>query len=172
MANVLGVIAEYNPFHNGHFYHLAESQKRSNSNYTICLISGNFVQRGDTSLIHKWTKTEMALLHGADLVIELPTLYSISSAENFADGAIKLLNSLKIVDTVSFGSELCEIDTLNRIANILYQEPKEYIALLGHELKKGISYPKARENAMLMYLGDIKKYANVLSYPNNILACF
>ena len=92
MANVLGIIAEYNPFHNGHFYHLQKSKKMTNSEYTICVMSGNFVQRGDTSLIDKWTKTKMALDNGIDLVIELPTLYATSSSENFALGAIKILN--------------------------------------------------------------------------------
>ena len=169
MAKVLGIIAEYNPFHNGHFYHLARSKAITNSDYVICVISGNFVQRGNTSIIDKWTKTEMAILNGADLVIELPTIYATSSAENFAEGAIKILNSLNIVNTISFGSELCDIDTLNKIAYVLYTEPKEYTAILGHELKKGISYPKARENALMMYLNDIRKYANVLSSPNNIL---
>ena len=124
---------------------------------------------GDTSVVDKWTKAEMALLNGADLVIELPTLYSISSAENFAEGAIKLLNSLKVVDTLSFGSEVSDLSILDKFASVLYQEPKEYISILNHELGKGISYPKARENALLIYLNDIRKYANVLSSPNNIL---
>ena len=98
MSNVLGIIAEYNPFHNGHLYHLQQSKKLTNSDYTICIMSGNFVQRGDTSLLDKWTKTQMALENGIDLVIELPTLYATSSSENFALGAITLLNELKIVD--------------------------------------------------------------------------
>ena len=111
----------------------------------------------------------MALEGGADLVIELPTIYSISSAENFAEGAIKILNSLKIVDTISFGMEANDVSILNNIANVLYAEPKEYTTMLAHELQKGNSFPKARENALLMYLNDIKKYANVLSGSNNIL---
>ena len=106
---------------------------------------------------------------GADLVIELPSLYSVSSAENFAEGAIKILNSLKIVDTLSFGMETKDISILNNIANVLYAEPKEYVTILAHELQKGNSFPKARENALMMYLNDIKKYANVLSGSNNIL---
>ena len=102
MTNVLGIVAEYNPFHNGHLYHLQKSKEITNSEFSICVIGGNFAQRGDTSLIDKWTKAEMALNNGVDLVIELPTIYNISSAENFADGAIKILDSLKIVDFVSF----------------------------------------------------------------------
>lgn len=170
MPKVLGIIAEYNPFHNGHFYHLNHSKELSNSDYVVCVISGNFVQRGNTSIINKWSKTQMALLNGADLVIELPTIYAISSAENFAYGAIKILDSLNIVDTVSFGSELCDINTLNKIANIFYDEPKEYINLLTLELKKGLSFPKARENAVLQYLNNFDSYSNILSKPNNVLA--
>ena len=169
MSRVLGVIAEYNPFHNGHLYHIARSKQETGAEYVIAVISGNFVQRGNTSLINKWQKAKMALLNGVDLVIELPTIYSISSAENFAEGAIKIFNSLGIVDTISFGMETNDISTLNNIANVLYNEPKEYITLLSHELKKGNSFPKARENALLMYLNDIKRYANVLSGANNIL---
>ena len=169
MSRVLGIIAEYNPFHNGHLYHIAKSKKETGAEYVIAVISGNFVQRGNTSIINKWKKAKMALLNGVDLVIELPTVYSISSAENFAEGAIKTFNSLGIVDTISFGMEINDISTLNNIANVLFNEPKEYITILSHELKKGNSFPKARENALMMYLNDIKRYANVLSGSNNIL---
>lgn len=169
MPNVLGIIAEYNPFHNGHLYHLNESKKQANADYTIAIITGNFVQRGDVSIIDKWSKTEMAIKNGIDLVIELPTLYSISSAENFAYGSVKILNSLGIVNALSFGTEQTSIDTLDKFAEVLFNEPKEYLSVLNHELSKGISYPKARENALLIYLNDIRRYANVLSSPNNIL---
>ena len=169
MSKVLGTIAEYNPFHNGHALHLAKSKEETGTEFSICIMSGNFVQRGNTSIVNKWIKAEMALKNGIDLVLELPTVYSISSAENFAEGAIKLLNSLKIVDTVSFGSENSDIDVLNRISGILYEEPKQYIELLNSELKKGISFPKARENAILLYLND-PKYFNILNQPNNTLA--
>ncbi len=170
MSRVLGIIAEYNPFHNGHLYHIAKSKQETGAQYVVAVISGNFVQRGNTSIVNKWIKTRMALLNGADLVIELPTVYSISSAENFAEGAIKILNSLGIVDTLSFGMEAKDIATLNNIANVLYSEPKEYVTILSHELKKGNSFPKARENALMMYLNDIKRYANVMAGSNNILA--
>lgn len=170
MNKVLGIIAEYNPFHNGHLYHINESKKAVNADYVVTIISGNFVQRGDTSLIDKWSKAEMAIKNGADLVIELPLLYSISSAENFAEGGIKMLNSFNIVDYISFGSELCDVNILNEFADVLFHEPKEFVSVLNHELSKGFSYPKARENALLMYLNDIRKYANILSSPNNILA--
>ena len=169
MSRVLGIIAEYNPFHNGHLYHIAKSKEETGSQYVIAVISGNFVQRGNTSIVNKWIKARMALLNGVDLVIELPTIYSISSAENFAEGAIKILNSLGVVDTLSFGMEAKDVSTLNNIANVLYTEPKEYITMLSHELKKGNSFPKARENALMMYLNDIKRYANVMAGSNNIL---
>ncbi|MFR2534567.1 MAG: nucleotidyltransferase [Clostridia bacterium] len=170
MSTVLGIVCEYNPFHNGHLYHIQESKKQTGAQYVVCIMTGNFTQRGETSLINKWTKAQMALLNGADIVIELPTVYSISSAENFAQGAIKILDSLKIVDTISFGTETQDFEALKNITSVLAQEPKEYIAILNHELGKGISYPKARENALMMYLNDIKRYANILSGSNNILA--
>ena len=165
---VLGIIAEYNPFHNGHLYHLLKSKEEAKADTVIAVIGGNFTQRGEPSLIDKWTKAEMALANGADLVIELPTLYSVSSAENFADGAIKILNSLKIVDTISFGTETDDLNKLNIIANTLYKEPKEYKDYLASELKKGLSFPKARENALVKYLQD-DNYSEILSTPNNIL---
>lgn len=170
MRKVLGIVAEYNPFHNGHFYHMQESKKNTEADSCICVISGNFTQRGEPSIVNKWAKTYMALCCGADLVIELPTIYSISSAENFASGAIKIFDSLKIVTDISFGAEYNDLATLNNIANVFYSEPANYKTILNHELKRGLSYPMARENAVLMYLNDIKRYANVLSNSNNILA--
>lgn len=170
MSRVIGVVAEYNPFHNGHYYHLQATKEITGAEYCVAVISGNFTQRGDTSIVNKWAKAYMAICGGADLVIELPTVYSISSAENFASGAVRILDNLKVVDAISFGAEANDLATLNNIANVLYEEPKAYTNILSHELKKGISYPAARENALMMYLNDIKRYANTLSSPNNILA--
>ena len=169
MGNVLGIIAEYNPFHNGHLHHLNESKKITNSDYCIAIMSGNFTQRGEVSIVDKWEKARMAMANGIDLVIELHTLYAISSAENFASGAIKILNSLGIVNYISFGSESNDISLLDDIANVLAFEPVQYKTLLSHELARGESYPKARENAVMMYLNDVRRFANVLSSPNNIL---
>ena len=169
MSKVIGIIAEYNPFHNGHLYHLQKSLQLTHSSYSVAVISGNFTQRGSTSLIDKWSKAEIAIKNGIDLVLELPLLYSISSAEKFAEGAVKILDSLKVVDYLSFGSESGDISTLNMVADILYKEPKAYKNILSHELSKGLSFPKARENALLMYLNDIRRFSNVLSSPNNIL---
>jgi len=170
MTNVLGIIGEYNPFHNGHKYHLEQSKKLAKADYTVAIISGNFVQRGNVSLIDKWAKTDMAISNGIDLVLELPTIYSVSSAENFAHGAVTILDSLDIIDYLSFGSELCDINVLNMCADVLTEQPIAFTNLLKHELAKGISFPKARENALLMYLNDVRKYAGALSSPNNILA--
>lgn len=168
--NVLGIVAEYNPFHNGHAYHLQTSKEIVAADYTIAIMSGNFSQRGTPSIVDKWSRTQMALEGGIDLVLELPTIYSISSAENFAHGALKILDSLQLVTHLSFGSETGNLEILEEFANVLYKEPKEYVNILSHELSKGISYAKARENALLMYLNDIRKYANILSSSNNILA--
>ena len=169
MSNVLGIISEYNPFHNGHLYHLIESKKATQSNYSICVMSGNFTQRGDVSIIDKWSRTQMAIENGIDLVIELPTIYAISSAENFASGAVKILDSLGIVDFMSFGSECNDISILSEVTDVLTNEPSEYKTLLSHELSRGVSFPKARERALMMYLNDIRRFNNVLSSPNNIL---
>lgn len=176
MSKVLGIIAEYNPFHNGHLYHLKESKKATGAEYTVAIISGNFTQRGSTSIIDKWKKTKMALQNGVDLIIELPVLYSISSSENFAEGSIKILNSLGIIDFLSFGSETSDIKILNNFANILYDEPKEYKKILSNYLDTGLSFPKARENALLEYIKNSEdvntnfdNYKNLLSSPNNIL---
>lgn len=173
MSKILGIIAEYNPFHNGHLYHLETSKKLTNCDFSVAIISGNFTQRGSTSIIDKWSKTKMAIQNGIDLVIELPVLYSISSAENFADGAVKILNSLGVIDYLSFGSETSNIRVLENIANILYDEPNKYKNLLSEELNKGLSFPKARENALLGYIKNDKlnfeEYKKALSSPNNIL---
>ena len=169
MENVLAIIGEYNPFHNGHLYHLNKSIEQSEADYTILVMSGNYVQRGDCALIDKWKRAKMAIQNGIDLVIELPVLYSISSAENFAYGSVKLLDSLKIVDFLSFGSECGNLEILYKFANVFTNEPPEYQAILKHELSKGLSFPKARENAALLYLNDIRKYSNILNSPNNTL---
>ena len=130
MSNVLGIICEYNPFHNGHLYHLNEAKRLTNSDYSVAVISGNFSQRGDPAIVSKWVKTEMALKCGVDLVLELPTIYSISSAENFAYGAIKILDSLNLVDYLCFGSECGDISILDDIVQVLVEEPKAMFYML------------------------------------------
>lgn len=169
-SKVLGIVAEYNPFHNGHIYHLQKAKELSGADYTVCVMSGNFVQRGNTAILNKWKRAEMAILNGVDLVIELPTVYSVASAESFSLGAIKILESLKIVDSISFGTETEDFAALNNLSGIMNEEPKKYKDLLSEELKKGLSYPKARENALMLYLNDNMRYSNILNGPNNILA--
>ena len=169
MDGILGIVSEYNPFHNGHIHHLQVSKQLTKTDFTVAVMSGNFVQRGDTALVDKWTRTEMALKSGIDLVIELPTVYALSSAENFADGAVKILNSLGVVDFISFGSEIGEITPLIEVANILYKEPKEFSSLITAQLRSGLSYPKAREIALSQFFGSSQKYSSIVSNPNNIL---
>ena len=122
---VNGIIAEYNPFHNGHEYQLKESLRRTGADYTIVVMSGNFVQRGAPALLGKFRRAEMALHGGADLVLELPTLYSTSSAEYFATGAVVLLDKLGVVDNLCFGSESGDADLLKQIAEILLEETEK-----------------------------------------------
>jgi len=105
MSKILGIISEYNPYHNGHLYHFKKSKELTNPDYSICIMSGNFCQRGEPAIIDKWSRTGAALLSGFDMVIELPVVYSLSSAENYAEGAIKILSSFNDV-TLSFGSEV------------------------------------------------------------------
>lgn len=173
--NISGIIAEYNPLHNGHVYHINKTKELTNCDALICIMSGNFTQRGIPSSIDKWTKTKMALNNGVDLVIELPTIYSISSADFFSFGAVSLLNSLGIVDNICFGSENGNINDIYSISNILLQEPIEFKLLLKTYLSKGISYPLARSNALYDYLRNSKLdissilLDNFLNSPNNIL---
>ena len=169
---VCGIIAEYNPFHNGHAYHIQKTKEDTNCDAIVAVMSGNFVQRGAPALFDKWTRTKMALLNGVDLVIELPTYYAASSAEYFAQGSVGLLDSLGIVDTISFGSKTTDLDVLKRVANILYLEPNDYKEILQSELKKGVSYPIARSNALKNFLKkeyDAKYITNILLDSNNIL---
>ncbi|MCI8287463.1 MAG: nucleotidyltransferase [Lachnospiraceae bacterium] len=145
---VNGIIAEYNPFHKGHQYHLKESLCLTGADYTIVVMSGNFVQRGAPALLDKHTRAEMALRCGADLVLELPTLYAVSSAEYFAIGAVTLLDKLEVVTHLSFGSEHGETESLCRIAACLSEESAEYSASIRHFLKSGLTYPESRARAL------------------------
>ena len=166
---VNGIISEYNPFHNGHKYLLTESKKATSADYTVIVMSGNFVQRGAPALINKYKRAEMALQNGADLVLELPKYYATASAEYFAMGGISLLDKLGVVTNLSFGSECGDLAVLEKIARILVEEPNDYTILLRENLKKGQSYPTARTNALLEYNADFGEYKDVLSSPNNIL---
>ena len=111
--NVTGVIAEYNPFHNGHFYHLQQTRLETDADFLIVLMSGDFVQRGEPAIIDKWSRTKMALLGGADLVLELPCFSASGSAEYFARGSVSLLESSGVVSCLSFGSECGDLNALS-----------------------------------------------------------
>lgn len=172
---ITGLITEYNPFHLGHEFHINSSKQKTNCDYTICIMSGNFVQRGIPAIVDKWSRTKMALLGGVDLVLELPTIYSVSSAEYFAFGAISTLNSLNIVDNICFGSECGDVTTLKKIAEILVNEPLEFKKDLKEQLNLGLSFPKARSIAIEKYIKNsnifnIDNIKHILNSPNNILA--
>lgn len=168
---VLGIVAEYNPFHNGHKYHLENCRSISGADCIVAVMSGNFTQRGEPAVVDKWARCEMALMNGIDLVIELPCVYAMSSAEYFAYGAVKLLDSMGQIDMICFGSECGSIGQLDIIANILCDEPDEYRALLKKELSEGKSFPSARHNALKSYLKTIghDDLSDILKSPNNIL---
>lgn len=166
---VNGIIAEYNPFHNGHKYQLEEARNSTSASYTVIVMSGDFVQRGAPALIDKYGRAEMALRCGADLVLELPTLYAASSAEYFAAGAVALLDRLGVVTHLCFGSECGDVDLLSRIADILVEEPAEYSAALKRFLQRGYSYPNARVQALIQLYPFLEGHWQVFSSPNNIL---
>lgn len=171
---VAGIIAEYNPFHKGHKYQLDRIKAELDVDYCIVIMSGDFVQRGEPAIIGKYERAQMALISGADLVIELPTLFSTASAEYFAESSVAILDKLGIVDYLCFGSESGDIRVLTDIASILVEEPSEYKNLLQAELKSGASFPKAREKAIISFLSNItnsdcSKFADTISSPNNLL---
>lgn len=160
---VSAVIAEYNIFHNGHKYMLDEIRKRSDA--VIAVMSGSFVQRGDAAVTDKWSRARAALLNGADLVIELPVIYALSTAQKFAFGGVSLINELGIADELCFGSETGHIDELVSAANILENEPCGISEKIKRYSAEGMNYPSARAKA---YSGIIKP--EILDSPNNILA--
>lgn len=166
---VNGIIAEYNPFHNGHKYQLTESLRRTNARYTVVVMSGNYVQRGAPAMINKFKRAEMALLNGADLVLELPALYATASAEYFSTGAVALLDRLGVVTNLCFGSECGDEQLLRQIAEILLEEPKAFTQSLKQYLRQGLSYPIARTEALIQNYPFLSQYTNVFSSPNNIL---
>lgn len=166
--NITGIITEYNPFHNGHKFHLEESKKQTKSDGTICIMSGNFVQRGGPAIIDKWKRTEMALNNGVDLIIELPTFYAVSSAEFFAKGAVSILNSLNIVNNLFFGSEIGDAKALSEIAKVLVSEDERFQNILKENLSLGLTFAKAREKSLIEYL-DSSEINNIITSSNNIL---
>lgn len=178
--NVLGIIAEYNPFHNGHQYHIQKMKELTGADFCIVVMSGNFTQRGEPALIDKYARTKMALDGGADAVFELPACYACASAPYFANGAVALLDKLGVTNLLGFGSECGSASALMQAASILAKEPELYTTLLKQNLKSGLSYPSAQEMALTDYVkqphsaklpeaflsGDT---ASLLSAPNNLL---
>ncbi len=162
------IICEYNPFHNGHKFHIEETKQSLGVDAVVLVMSGNFVQRGEVALFDKKLRAKAAIACGADLCIELPATYSLASAEFFADGAIKILNSLGVVDFLSFGTECEDLESLKNIAQLLADEPDDFSEAIKENLAKGVSFPLARAKAVSKVLGD--SAADLLSTPNNILA--
>lgn len=168
---VVGIVSEYNPFHNGHKYHIQAAKEACGSDYAICIMSGSFVQRGEPAIYDKWSRARMAVMNGADLVIELPVVYACQPAEIFALGAVKILNSMGIVDYICFGSELGDTDALHKLAKLLHNEPQEFKQLLRTQLEQGMSYPKAVSNALASYTSEDDRMDadGILRNPNNVL---
>ncbi len=166
---VNGIIAEYNPFHNGHAHHLAASRAETGADYSIVVLGSNFTQRGEPALLDKFVRAKMALENGADLVIELPISHSCASAEYFARGGVSILDQLGLVDYLCFGSECGDAAILQKFADVLMLEPETYVADLKSGLAAGHSYPAARNRAILHCAPELAAYEDVLSSPNNIL---
>ncbi len=165
----VGIIAEYNPFHNGHAYQIAKAKELSGADYCVVIMSGDFTQRGEPAIIDKYVRTKMALSHGADLVIELPVCFATGSAEYFAYGAVSILNALG-VDALCFGSECGDAGILKKAAKILTEEPAVFKELLQKNLKSGMSFPAARAVAVAAYCGeDAAELSTILQSSNNIL---
>ncbi len=173
---IVGLIVEYNPFHNGHLYHLKKSIELTNATHSVAVMSGNFLQRGEPALFDKYKRAEIAVSNGVDLVIELPTMFACQSAEIFSHGAVTLLNSLNCIDSICFGSEEGNISILKEISNVLVDEPSEFKSLLKENLDKGLLFANARSNALCEYLLnnscldiDEVRLSKILSSSNNIL---
>ena len=171
----VGIITEYNPFHQGHLYQINYIRKHLQADYIVIAMSGDFVQRGTPALLSKHLRAEMALLCGADLILELPVSVSSSSAEFFAGGGVSLLDGIGVTDMLCFGSEEGSIPLFLETAEILNQEPEDYRLTLQEALKNGSSFPVARSKALLAHFGKTEtsipseKLTEFLSSPNNIL---
>lgn len=178
----VGIIAEYNPFHRGHAYHLQKAKELAVADYAIVVLSGDFVQRGGPAIVDKYLRAEMALRSGADLVLELPVSYATGSAEAFAQGAVSVLEAAGCVDALCFGSEAGGLPALLSYARLFEEEPPAYRELLKEALRQGLSFPAARSRAAEEYRNlterilpccaddaDCRRSASLLEKPNNIL---
>ena len=170
----VGIIAEYNPFHNGHLYQLKKAKEITGADFAVVVMSGDFTQRGTPAVFDKYTRCRLSLLAGADLCIELPVVFATASAELFAKGAVSLLSALG-VDALCFGSECGEIAPLQKIASLLFAEPPAYKEALNKALKEGLSFPSARAAAVrkCTHAGSLSGVdaaaSDILGSPNNIL---
>lgn len=171
--NITGIIAEYNPFHGGHHFHIEEARKQTNADYCIAVMSGDFVQRGEPAVFDKYLRTKMALTGGADLVIELPCIFAVSSAEDFAACGVSLLSRLGAVTHLCFGSEDGNLNGIQTAARLLAEEHPVFSARLREGLRMGLSWPQARNRAFLSMdeLSCFKKEElnQLLGSPNNLL---
>ena len=162
---ITSIIAEYNPFHNGHLYQIKKARELG-ATHIVCIMSGNFTQRGEPAIIPKHRRVLAALECGADLVLELPTIWAMSSAENFAKGSVWILSNLGCIDTLVFGSENGDISILKTIAKMI--DSDEFITQLKLNLIKGMSFPKARYEALNTLCGN--DISSCIINPNDILA--
>lgn len=164
-----GIICEYNPFHEGHKYHIQKARELTGADVVVAIMNGDFMQRGEPAIIDKYTRAGMALDGGADLVFELPVRYGISSAEDFAYGGILALESLSFVDSYCFGSESGDVGALKRAGKLLAEENDEFRKSLAALLRSGLSYPAARERALREQMEGEEDGMPDLAAPNDIL---
>jgi len=165
-VKITGVIAEYNPFHSGHKYHLDETRRLTGCDYLVVAMSGAFTQRGDPALVDKWTRARMALLGGADLVVELPALFAVRTADHFARGGVSLLSRLGAA-VLSFGCEPESLGALDAMGRALAEEPPALRVAIRHGLSEGKSHARARGEALAEHLGIDPEAVNA---PNAVLA--
>ena len=164
----VGVVVEYNPFHNGHYYHVQQSKLNTNADVVIAVMSGHFLQRGEPSLVSKWHRTKMALQSGVDVVIELPYVFSTGNATQFAEGAIFLLSAIQC-ESFAFGSEQGDIEPFLNTANLIEEHADEYNFLIKEFVSSGLSYPVSLYKAYEQLKQKKNQLYIDLSKPNNIL---
>ncbi len=162
----VGIVAEYNPFHGGHKYHIETAKKQLLADAVIAVMSSGFVQRGEPAIFSKHSRAATALENGVDLVLELPVYYALKSAEGFCRGAVDILSATGVTDFLSFGSECGDIESLMEVSRILADEGEDFRDYLGENLKNGLSFAAAREEAIKKIMPEA---SNVIREPNNIL---